>query len=273
MLPLVREDINGIDCWRVAFLEEQAPVRAYFSGRAGGKSRPPYDTLNLGLHAGDAADIVLANRQELAAALGLPLTGWIIGAQVHGNQVALVGRRDAGRGAMELTTALPGVDAMVTGSGGLTLVAFYADCVPLYLVDPARGVAGLAHAGWRGTVLRVASQVVARMVTEFNSSPAGILACIGPAIGPCCYQVDERVAAAVRQHLPWADDVLLPDGPGHYRLDLPQSNRRDLQAAGLQPGHIALAGICTCCRADTFFSYRAAGGPTGRQAALLTITG
>ncbi|QGP92937.1 Polyphenol oxidase [Neomoorella glycerini] len=271
LAPLIRENINGIDCWREAFLEEQAPVRAYFSGRAGGCSQPPYDTLNLGLHVGDAPAAVLANRRRLAGALDLPLEEWVIGEQVHGNRVALVGRQDAGRGAGELATALPGVDALVTAAPGVTLVAFFADCVPLYLVDPVRGIIGLAHAGWKGTVLQVGTRVVARMVAAYNSDPAELLAAIGPAIGPCCYQVDHRVAGAVKEHLPWAGEVLTPDGPGHYRLDLPRANYLELLAAGLKPEHITSAGLCTCCRAGTFFSYRAAGGPTGRQAALLSL--
>ncbi|KYH32579.1 peptidoglycan editing factor PgeF [Neomoorella mulderi] len=271
MAPFIRENREGMSLWRVAFLEEQAPVKAFYSTRAGGVSRPPYTGLNLGLHVGDEPAAVLANRRLLATALDLPLEDWVIGEQVHGNRVALVGRQDTGRGAAELATALPGVDALVTAAPGVTLVAFFADCVPLYLVDPVRGVIGLAHAGWKGTVLQVGTQVVARMAAEFNSNPNDLLAAIGPAIGPCCYQVDNRVAGAVKEHLPWAGEVLTPDGPGHYRLDLPRANYLELLAAGLKPEHITSAGLCTCCRAGTFFSYRAAGGPTGRQAALLSL--
>lgn len=271
MAPFIRENREGIGYWRVAFLEEQAPVKAFYSSRAGGVSQPPYSSLNLGLHVGDEPAAVLVNRRRLAGVLDLPLEGWVVGEQVHGNKVALVARQDAGRGAVELAAALPGVDALVTAAPGITLVGFYADCVPLYFVDPVKGVIGLAHAGWKGTVLQVGSKVVARMATEFNSNPADLLAAIGPAVGPCCYQVDTRVAGAVREHLPWAAEVLIPDGPGHYRLDLPRANFLELLAAGLKPEHIAIAGLCTCCQADAFFSYRAAGGPTGRQAALLSL--
>ncbi|MBC7326407.1 MAG: peptidoglycan editing factor PgeF [Moorella sp. (in: Bacteria)] len=273
MASLIREHRGGLCYWRVAFLEERAPVRAFFSSRLGGVSQPPYAGLNLGLHVGDAPGAVLANRGLLATALELPLRNWVIGEQVHNNRVALVDRRHAGRGAADLATALPGVDALVTGDPGISLVAFYADCVPLYLVDPLKRAVGLAHAGWKGTVLRIGSRVVARMAAAFNSKAGDLLAVIGPAIGPCCYQVDDRVAAMVEENLPWAAEVLAPDGPGHYRLDLPRSNYLELLAVGLKAEHIAVAGLCTCCQAATFFSYRAAGGPTGRQAALLSLLG
>ncbi|WP_258359344.1 peptidoglycan editing factor PgeF [Moorella sulfitireducens (nom. illeg.)] len=272
MSPFIREEREGLIIWRVAFLEEQVPVKAFYSSRRGGVSRPPYNTLNLGLHVGDEPEAVLANRRRLAGSLDLPLEGWIAGEQVHGNRVALVGGQDAGRGAVKMDTALPGIDALVTATGGVTLVAFYADCVPLFFVDPVKGVVGLAHAGWKGTVLRIGSRVVAAMAAAFNSKPADLIAAIGPAVGPCCYQVDTRVAGAVKERLPWAGEVLIPDGHGHYRLDLSRANYLELLAAGLKAGNIAVAGLCTCCRADEFFSYRAAGGPTGRQAALISLS-
>ncbi|MEW8958294.1 MAG: peptidoglycan editing factor PgeF [Moorella sp. (in: firmicutes)] len=270
MAAFVRENIEGITYWRVAFLEERAPVKAYFSGRSGGTSRPPYASLNLGLHVGDAPQAVLANRQRLARLLGLPLDNWVVGEQVHGNEVAVVSALDAGRGAEELTTALPGVDALVTAAPGLTLVAFYADCVPLYLVDPVRGGIGLAHAGWKGTVLRVGARLVAGLAA-LGGRPADFLAAVGPAVGLCCYQVDARVAAAVKASLPWAEDVLHPEASDRYRLDLPRANYLELLAAGLRPENIAVAGLCTCCLSREFFSYRAARGATGRQAALLSL--
>jgi YfiH family protein len=267
----VREKQGGTSYWRVAFLEKRAPVTAVFSSRSGGSSQPPYDGLNLGLHVGDNPAAVMANRRLLARFLSLPLQNWVAGEQVHGGRVARVERRHGGRGAFELATALNGVDALVTAEPQLVLVAFYADCVPLYFVDPCKRALGLAHAGWKGSVLRIASRVVSRMVQEFNSRPADLLAFIGPAIGRCCYQVDWRVEQAVRTHLPWAETVLTPDGRQHFRLDLSQANYLDLLLAGLKPAHIGRANLCTCCHSDSLFSYRAAAGPTGRQAAILCL--
>ncbi|NLW08078.1 MAG: peptidoglycan editing factor PgeF [Clostridia bacterium] len=271
MPSLVREKKDNIIYWRVAFLEKRAPVKAVFSGRSGGSSRPPYASLNLGLHVGDDPAAVMFNRRLVAESLNLPLQNWVIGEQVHANRVARVGYQHAGRGVFEPATAVNGVDALVTAEPQLVLVAFYADCVPLYLVDPRRRVIGLAHAGWKGSVLRIGSRVVNRMVKEFNCQPADLLAFIGPAVGSCCYQVDNRVGQAVKNNLPWAEKVLTSDGPHHFRLDLPHTNYLDLLAAGLQPEHIGLASICTCCHADSFFSYRAAAGVTGRQAAILSL--
>lgn len=271
MPSFVEEKQKNISYWRVAFLEERVPVKAVFSSRTGGLSLPPYASLNLGLHVGDNPELVMANRRLLADTLDLPLECWVIGEQVHGNRVALVEWQDAGRGSEELANALAGIDAMVTSESRVALVAFYADCVPLFLVDPVKRVLGLAHAGWRGTVLGIGGRVVTRMVREFNSCPADLLAAIGPSIGRCCYQVDTRVGVAVKERLPWANKVLTPDGSNHYRLDLPRANYLELLAAGLRPENIELANLCTCCLSDTFFSYRATGGPTGRQAALLSL--
>ncbi|MGI9859919.1 peptidoglycan editing factor PgeF [Moorella naiadis] len=265
------EDQGGLAYLRVTFLETRAPVRAVFTSRRGGVSKAPYNALNLGLHVGDDPQAVLTNRGLLAGALRQPLASWVIGAQVHGNEVARVGREETGRGVRELATALAGIDALVTATPAVTLVAFYADCVPLYLVDPVNRALGLAHAGWQGTVLKVGARTVARMTTEFGSRPADLLAAIGPAVGPCCYQVDDRVAAAVQEELASTEEFLVPDGPHHWRLDLPRANYLSLLEAGLRPDHIVTAGICTCCHPENFFSYRASGGRTGRQAALLAL--
>lgn len=271
MADFTWEDKGGLSYLRVEFLEARAPVRAVFTSRRGGVSKAPYNGLNLGLHVGDDPQAVLANRVLLAGVLDRPLESWVIGAQVHGNEVARVGREETGSGVRELASALADIDALVTATPGVTLVAFYADCVPLYLVDPVNRALGLAHAGWQGTVLKVGARTVARMVTEFGSRPADLLAAIGPAVGPCCYQVDARVADAVREQLPSSGEFLVPDSPYHWRLDLPRANYLGLLEAGLRPDHIVTAGICTCCRPETFFSYRASGGLTGRQAALLAL--
>ncbi|WP_338827832.1 peptidoglycan editing factor PgeF [Neomoorella thermoacetica] len=271
MATFTGEEREGIFFLRVTFLESRAPVKAVYTSRRGGMSNAPYDGLNLGLHVGDNPRAVLANRNLLAGVLNLPLGSWVIGEQVHGNEVARVGREQAGSGVQELTTALKGIDALVTNEPGVTLVAFFADCVPIYIVDPVNRALGLAHAGWRGTVLQVGARMVARMATEFGSRPRDLLAAIGPAVGPCCYQVDARVVDKVQEHLPCAGELLAADGPGHWRLDLPRANYLTLVAAGLQPDRIAVAGICTHCQAETFFSHRASGGITGRQAAMLAL--
>lgn len=271
MASFTKKQTKEIVFFELEFLEKQAPVKAVYTSRIKGNSQPPYDSLNLGLHVGDSSETVLANRSLLAELLELPLENWVIGEQIHSNKVASVRQKDAGRGAYDKETVLKGIDAIVTNEPGLTLVTFYADCVPIFIVDPINRAIGLAHAGWRGTILQIGLHTVKKMIKEFGSQPDELIAAIGPAIGPCCYQIDNKVAKAVREHLAWHDSVLMSDGDNHYRLDLPKANYLGLKAAGLKSENISAADICTRCSSDIFFSYRAANGVTGRQAALLSL--
>ncbi|MHB0884279.1 MAG: peptidoglycan editing factor PgeF [Bacillota bacterium] len=259
--------------YHAAQLEAAAPVVAVLTTRRGGVSRGHLDSCNLGLAVGDDPEAVLTNRRRALSGAGLSLPSVVAAEQVHGGRVARVGRREAGRGASARETAIPGVDALVTDEPDLTLMIGCADCVPVYLVDPKRPAIGLAHAGWRGTVARIAAETVRAMADAFGSRPEAILAAVGPSIGPCCYEVDEPVAGPVRRAFGEAARTLLrPAGrPDRWFLDLWAANRQALLDAGLRPENIGVAGVCTSCHQDRFFSHRASGGKAGRMAALLAI--
>ncbi|WP_027717349.1 peptidoglycan editing factor PgeF [Desulfovirgula thermocuniculi] len=242
-----------------------------FTSRHGGVSAGEYATLNLAFHVGDDPQRVLANREIACRALGINPAHLVAGEQVHGANVAVVGKGERGRGATSPEGALPATDALVTAEPLVPLSAYFADCVPVFLLDPLRGVAGLAHAGWRGTCLGVAARTVKAMCRRFGSRPADLLAAIGPAIGPCCYQVGEDVAGRVRESLSSWPELLVPGGPGKWHLDLREANRRLLLEAGLDPANIAVAELCTCCRQDLFFSHRGSRGRTGRMAAFIML--
>ncbi len=188
--------------YRIGSLEDSAPVVAAFTTRKGGVSRGRFAQCNLGLAVGDEPAAVVENRRRALSALGLELSSAVAAQQVHGDRVARVGRAEAGRGALARETAIPGVDALITDETGLTLIIGCADCVPVYLVDPDRPAIGLAHAGWRGTVGKIATQTVRAMTGAFGSRPDRLLAAIGPSIGPCCYEVDETVAGPLREAFP-----------------------------------------------------------------------
>src|SRR5690625_5157532 len=138
-----------------------------FTTRHGGLSRPPYDTLNMGLHVADDAGSVQANRQLACKALGFTLDDWVSGEQVHGSEVALVGADMKGRGAYKLNTALAGVDGLITVAPGVLLAAYFADCVPILFLDPEVPAVGIAHAGWRGTLAGIGKRMVERMRQSF----------------------------------------------------------------------------------------------------------
>jgi YfiH family protein len=238
-----------------------------FSTRRGGVSAPPFASLNLGPRTGDAPGAVRANRRRLLAALGLD--GWPVLAprQVHGADVAVVraGERAAAGGVVE-------GDGVVTDARGVALMVLAADCLPILLHAPTRGVIAAVHAGWRGTAGGIAGQAVAAVRAAFGVAPAELQVALGPAIGRCCYEVGAEVLAAVAAATPCPPGTLwepLPGGKG--MLDLGAANRAQLAVAGVPPDQIGALGECTACRTDRFFSHRREGGQTGRAAAVIAL--
>ena len=201
--------------------------------------------------------------------LGLPLTWWTCGEQVHGTKIQEVTIQERGRGSESQKTALMKTDGLITREENLLLTSFYADCVPLIFYSPPTGWLGIAHAGWRGT----ASGIGLQMVREFSkrgADPAGIQVAIAPSIGGCCYEVDHRVVAALTKILPHpSKEVLRPIGMDKWKLDLRQANRELLIKEGVQEDHIQVTHLCTSCRSDLFYSYRRGAGRVGRMVAWI----
>ena len=183
---------------------------------------------NLGLHVGDEAAAVRDRRARLLADLGLEPASLVAGDQVHGTMVAVVGEAERGLGSVDQRTALPATDGLATCTPGLTLSVYYADCAPLLLVDPETRAVAAVHAGWRGSVAGIARRAVETMIAAFAAQPGRLLAAIGPAIGPCCYEVGpepaDRVPAAAR-------DVALVRGAG-WRIPPRSARAQFLVAAG-----------------------------------------
>lgn len=237
------------------------------STRHGGVSTGSYASLNLSTSTGDSREHVEANYRRLASALDLPRERFTTTWQVHGTLVVRATQENAGG---MITQA----DGIITDTPGLPLTQRYADCTPLIVYDPQRHAAGLGHAGWRGTVAGMATALVQAMAAAFGSDPADLIAVVGPAIGPCCYQVGPEVVDAVRVSLP-AAGALLPgpanggSSPANPHFDLWAANRWQLEQAGVR--QIEMAGICTRCQRDQFFSHRGDGAQTGRFGAVVML--
>jgi len=221
---------------------------------------------NLGLHVGDATAAAGA-RERFLAGLGLDLAELVVAGQVHGTRVAAVGPAERGAGAIDYSSAVPATDGLATGTPGLVLSVYYADCAPILLVDPAERAVAAVHAGWRGAVAGIAAQAVTVMRSAFAAEPRRMLAAIGPAIGPCCYEVGPDLAEQVPARARPMVIALQPGGAPH--LDLPGLNAWCLREAGVPGGNISLAGECTGCRPDLYFSHRRGAGGTGRMMALI----
>lgn len=242
-----------------------------FTTRTGGVSPVPYASLNLGLNTGDSEINVRENRRQVCAALGID-PGWLTaGRQVHGDRIAVVTIRERGKGAFTLDDCFPDTDALITADREVALTGFFADCAPVFLLDPVRQCIGLAHAGWRGALQKIAVKTALKMQAQFHSAPADLLVGIGPAIGPCCFEVGPPVIETLRQAFPDYQDVYWPTGPDKWKLDLCEINRRQLVELGVPPEQISVSRLCTRCRTDLFFSYRAENGTTGRMGAILML--
>jgi YfiH family protein len=239
--------------------------------RQGGVSAGEYATLNLSFSVGDDPAAVLENRRRAAAAVGAEPTDVVYARQVHGGRAQVVTAADRGRGAQALSDAIENADALVTTDPGTTLAIQVADCVPIVLLDPVARVLACVHAGWRGTVARIGAAALDTM-TDLGARPADVRAGIGPAIAPDRYQVGDEVAGEVRRGLgsAVAGEVLRPDGPGKWLLDLWAANRRVLTDAGVPAGHVLMAGVPTGPEPGMFFSHRAA-QPAGRFALVARL--
>lgn len=232
--------------------------------RHGGVSSAPWASLNVGGTVGDDLEAVRHNQQLMIAALDVDgkraCTVW----QVHSADTVIANHPVKGRRWLALA------DGMVTDQPDTPLVMRYADCTPLLFHDPQKQVIGIAHAGWRGTVLGAGVSVVRTMQQAYGCHPQDLLAGIGPSIGPHRYQVGEEVVAAVQAYFGTIDTLIHRDPTdGTAYFDLWAANRFDLERAGVR--QIEVAQICTATRADEFFSHRAEKGKTGRFGAIISL--
>lgn len=262
---------EGVSLLTVAAFSATGLVRHGFTARTGGVSEPPYHTLNMGFTVNDDPLHVLENRRRVATALGVPLTRMVAAKQVHGDRVALIKAGDEGRGALTYDDALEDTDALVSAERGILLSTYHADCIPVSVLDPVTPAIGLAHAGWKGTALKIAGKAVAKMSSCFGTRPEDCLVAIGPGIGPCCYEVDQRVKEVFHRQFAGSSEFFRPVAGGHWHLDLWAANVRALKEAGVKEEHIFVSSMCTCCNTDTFFSHRKEGGRTGRMASLMML--
>ncbi|MCZ8511244.1 peptidoglycan editing factor PgeF [Paenibacillus filicis] len=258
------------------WMDKEPRLTAGFTSRLGGVSSGAFDSLNLGLHVDDETADVIENRTRLAAALRVPFDACTYAEQVHGKEIQVVTREYRGAGRTSREEALQNKDGFVTNEPGIILHALFADCVPLLFFDPVRKAAGLAHAGWKGTVLQIAKATVETMSAAYGSKPRDILAAIGPSIGACCYEVDDGVISRVDKiaaELPVyvEEPFYVSKGNGKYMLNLQQLNRQIMIKAGILPSNIECTGLCTSCRTELFYSHRKENGKTGRMAAWIGL--
>jgi len=259
---LVERSVGGVDVLLPAHMLS-AGFAGGFAGRFGGVSAGPYASLNVSPAVGDDEAAVAENRARAARALGLAPGSLVTRTQVHGARVGVFGGFGEER---------PECDALISTRPGLGVGVVVADCVPLLLADPESGLCAAVHVGWRGLVAGVIEAAVGRLAA-LGAESVGLLAAVGPAIGPCCCEVGPEVAGALGRAYPGECGAWLSGGGPRPRLNLPRASEVILVRLGVDPANIVSAGLCTRCHTDRFFSYRAAGGVTGRMLAAIAREG
>jgi YfiH family protein len=246
-----------------------------FLTRRGGVSEGCFAGLNFSCREGDRPEDVASNWRLLTDAFHLDLSQIILMRQMHGDRIVTIDSNEPGiiTASPLLPTEAHACDALVTNRTEIAIGVKTADCVPLFLVDRVKRVIGVVHAGWRGTALNIAGQAVDVFVERFSSQPGDILAVIGPAIGPCCYEVDAAVCEALNVYSVAGRAPFVHPGVSKDRwmLDLPLVNRTQLEQSGIPADNISSSSHCTSCQSDAFFSHRRDHGRTGRHVSFMML--
>ena len=247
-------------------------VKNCFTTREGGCSTGMFQSLNLSFTRGDDPQAVTENYRRVAEAMGGTLSDIVCSDQTHTTNVRRVDRSCGGYG---VTKERPytDVDGLVTDEPGLILATFYADCVPLYFVDPIHHAIGLSHSGWRGTVGRMGQHTIEVMRREFHSDPGEILAAVGPSICQDCYEVSEDVILEFQKYYreDCQSELYYRKENGKYQLNLWRANEIVMEEAGILPENIHTTQLCTCCNPELLYSHRASKGKRGNLAAFLGL--
>lgn len=260
-MPFIQ--VGALKYYQFEILQEAGLVQGIFT-RAGGVSPMPWDSLNLGGTVGDSRANVIENRFRLFNALNRQVESLFDVWQVHSTKIVC---SDTVR---PLDAPHKEADAILTDRPDITLFMRFADCVPIFLFDPIHKVVGIVHAGWMGTVNRIVSLAIDAMVNRYESKPENVLAGIGPSIGPDHYKIGDEVITQVQQTFGQDASGLLSEIDGGIHLDLWEANRILMQRSGVQK--IQIAGICTHCHIDDWYSHRGEHGKTGRFGAILALS-
>ncbi len=239
------------------------------STREGGVSTGECSTLNLGFNRNDKKENVIANFERLCLSIGIETDSLVFSNQVHDNRIKIINEEDRGKG-FAIKSDIIGYDGLVTNRKGVTLVTFYADCVPVFLYDPGSNAAALLHSGWRSTLKEISGEAVQTMRQVYGSDTSSIIAAVGPSIGSCCFEVHEDVYRLFCAQFD-TPSFYTNIGEGKWKINLQGIINQTLINSGVLPGNITQSEICTVCRRDLFFSHRGDKGKTGSLAAFMQL--
>lgn len=274
------EDGSRLLLLKYPLLECTGIVEHCFTTRLGGVSTDIFSTMNLSFTRGDEEAAVRENYHRLARALGAEVGQFVCSDQTHTVNVRRVTAADAGKG-LTRERDYRDVDGLITDEPGLVLSTFYADCVPLYVVDPVHRAIGMSHSGWRGTAARMGAVTLSAMQEAYGTRPEDVVCAVGPSICKDCYEVSADVADIFVEEFPGHEQEILAEseknsvGMAHadkkYQLDLWKANEIIFLEAGVRKEHLAVTDICTCCNPKLLFSHRASHGKRGNLGGFLYL--
>lgn len=264
-------EIDGVKFYTFELFEKTGIVNHGFSTRIGGVSEGCFKSLNLSFSRGDDYKKVYENFSRMAKAMDSDIKSLTIARQSHETEIRYVTKADCGRG-IDRERYPESYDGLMTDEAGVMLVTLHADCVPIYFLDSKKKAVALCHAGWRGTVNKIAEKTVYEMKKKFGSEQKDILVGIGPAISFCCFEVGGEVKDEFERKLPFSiKHIRNGEKEGKFYIDLKAVNFEILRQAGIEEKNIEVSGECTKCLEEEFFSHRRMGESRGSMAAFLSL--
>ena len=268
----IYKEINGVGLTMFKrLLDFSHKVVHAYTTRIGGVSEGCYSTLNMSFKKEDDCLNVFENYKRVANALNLDINTFVLSDQIHDNKIKVVTKEDMGKGITK-TSDIIGFDGLVTNCKGVTLVTYYADCVPVFFYDTKKSVIGLAHSGWKGTYKNISLEMLEKMKNEYNCNYKDIIICIGPHIRGCCFEVGRDLYDAFisQSELNKSFFKEAPDCEKWF-LNLEEIIVTSLIKEGIDKDNIISSCVCTKCNNDLFFSHRGSNGKTGLSAAILHL--
>lgn len=268
---VVLNDIKGVKYFSFPILDNTDLVIDAFSTRKGGVSKGIYSAMNLSLKLDDNRDDVLENIRLFTESVGVDMKKIVMSNQTHTNIVKCVNETDMGTGIYK-----PGfnsdVDGIITNVPGLVLMTFYADCVPVYFLDPVKNVIAISHSGWKGTFSEITKVTIETMAKNYGSRPEDIKLVCGPCICKDCYEVSIELGEKFALKFSNAGDCI-DFSNNKCHLDLCEIIKYTALSCGVKEENIVISEVCTCCNSDLLHSHRATSGKRGLNAAIMCLKG
>ena len=265
---LNKHTVNVLIYFTFPSFEKYDFVKHAFPCRFGGVSEGIYSSLNFALRE-DKPENIYENYKILCSALDIPINNIVCSALTHSNHIRKVTSNDKGKG-LTKERDYTDIDGLITNEPNLALTATFADCVPIYFLEPVKKVIALAHSGWKGTVKKIGAEMVSLMISDYGCKPENILVGIGPSICQNCFEVEKDVYEEFLHLDCLSKDWVIPNPPKYY-INLQSIIKQMLINLKIPENNITVSGLCTKCNSDIFFSHRATGGKRGAMAGIIML--